>query len=80
MSILFLMLALFFYLIPSIVACSNKKRNSGAITVLNILLGWSGIAWIICLVWAFCRDKEPDIIQVFDKNHPHTLGYVRGRK
>jgi len=77
MSILIIMLLLFFYLIPSVVACSNKKSNAGAIAVLNILMGWSGICWIIALVWACTKDKKPDIVQIFNKEYPHELGYVR---
>ena len=45
------------YLIPSIIATSNKKRNAGAIVVLNVLAGWMFIPWIIALVWACSKDS-----------------------
>jgi hypothetical protein len=45
------------YLIPSWVAMSSGKRNAGAIMVLNILLGWTFIGWVVCLVWAMTIDK-----------------------
>jgi hypothetical protein len=36
--------------IPSIVGA--KHRNFKAILCVNILLGWTGIGWIIALVWS----------------------------
>ena len=44
------------YFLPAIVA--SKKRNYTAILILNLLLGWTLIGWVIALVWATCKDKE----------------------
>ena len=77
MGIIALILIVFFYLLPSIVACSNKKANAGAIVVLNLFLGWSGLGWLVALVWACTKDPQRDIIQVFESSHKGTLGYVR---
>ena len=41
------------YFLPSGIAAARKKRNVGAILALNILLGWTGIGWVVALVWAF---------------------------
>ena len=43
------------YFIPSFIGF--EKRNAGAIFVLNLLLGWTGLGWVIALVWACCRDQ-----------------------
>ena len=80
MGILLLVLAGTLYLLPTIVALNNKKSNSGSIFVLNLLLGWMLIPWVISLVWAVAKDRKPDIVQVFDKSYPDTLGYTRGRE
>jgi hypothetical protein len=49
------MLALFFlYFIPSIAGW--RKRNFGAIFILNLLLGWTVIGWIVALVWGWTND------------------------
>ena len=77
MGILIIILAGFFYLLPSLVALNNKKSNSGAIFALNLLLGWSFIGWVVAFIWAITKDRQPDIVQIFEKNHPHTLGYVK---
>ena len=40
------------YFIPSVIAFSRAHRSKVAILTLNILLGWSGIGWVVALVWA----------------------------
>ncbi len=40
------------YFIPSVVAFLRTHHSKVAILTLNILLGWSGIGWIVALVWA----------------------------
>jgi hypothetical protein len=54
--ILIFFAALFFYLLPSILAIILNHRNVIAIVVLNILLGATLIGWIIALIWALCSD------------------------
>jgi hypothetical protein len=40
------------YMLPWAVAATRGKSNSGAIALLNFLLGWTAIGWIIALVMA----------------------------
>jgi hypothetical protein len=44
------------YFLPAIVG--RRKRNAGAIFVLNLLLGWTIIGWIVALVWACTKDAS----------------------
>lgn len=44
------------YFLPAIVAFARGKRDAGAILVLNLLLGWTAIGWVIALVWALRQD------------------------
>jgi hypothetical protein len=44
------------YFLPAIIAFARSKRDSVAILVLNIFLGWTAIGWIIALVWALKQD------------------------
>ncbi len=46
------------YFLPTIVANLTNKRNTAAIAMLNLLLGWTVVGWIVCLVWALTIDKE----------------------
>ena len=41
------------YMIPGGIAVARSHSNTSSIIVLNLLLGLSGIGWVIALIWAF---------------------------
>ena len=47
------------YFLPTIVASSKNKQNTGAIFALNLLLGWTVIGWILAFIWALTQDANP---------------------
>ena len=49
---------LFLYFAPAITAHQRKTRNRSQVTILNILLGWTGIGWIIACIMAYSPDIE----------------------
>jgi hypothetical protein len=44
------------YFLPAIIALARNKRDTVAILLLNIFLGWTVIGWIVALVWAAKND------------------------
>ncbi|WP_200286529.1 superinfection immunity protein [Pantoea ananatis] len=46
------------YLLPGIIASGRGHLNAGAIWVLNVALGWSGIGWVAALVWSFTNSDS----------------------
>jgi len=46
----------FFYFLPSIIGFASGKANGVAIFVLNLLLGWTLVGWVVSLVWALTKD------------------------
>ena len=44
--------ALALYFLPTIVARNKQRMDTGSIFVLNLLLGWTIVGWIIAFVWA----------------------------
>ena len=56
---LFLLAALALMLTPGFIARARNHRNASAIAVLGVVLGWTGIGWLIALVWAFTDNVEP---------------------
>lgn len=40
------------YLIPVFIAYSRELEKRTILTIINILLGWTFIAWIACMAWA----------------------------
>jgi hypothetical protein len=43
----------FLYVAPTIIAFRRKHHSRWAILMLNFLLGWIGLGWIIALIWSF---------------------------
>jgi Superinfection immunity protein len=46
------LLTLAAYFLPAIVANWRGHHNANAISMLNLLLGWTVFGWIIALIWA----------------------------
>jgi Superinfection immunity protein len=48
------------YILPGMNASFRQPRNrhSAAIWVLTILLGWTGLGWVIALIWSY-MDQPP---------------------
>ena len=44
-----------FYFLPSLIAFLRQHKNRIAIFLLNLLLGWSGLGWVVSLVWSVMR-------------------------
>lgn len=51
--------ALAAYLFPALVAGFREHKNGNSIAVLNLLLGWTLLGWVVALVWAFSAQDEP---------------------
>ena len=54
----FMLLIVFFlaavgYFLPSFVAKARRHKNTMAIFMLNLFLGYSFVGWVVALVWAF---------------------------
>jgi Superinfection immunity protein len=50
------------YFLPTIIAFARSKRDTTAILLLNIFLGWTMIGWIVALVWA-ARNDVPMMVR-----------------
>ena len=44
------------YFLPTILAFARNKRDTSAILLLNLFLGWTMIGWVVALVWAVKAD------------------------
>lgn len=58
LALTLLFMALGFYFLPSIAAWQRGHRSSGGVFILNLLLGWTFLFWVIALAWAFSSDTE----------------------
>jgi threonine/homoserine/homoserine lactone efflux protein len=51
-------LVFFVYFLPTYVAKERDHHQTLAIGVLNLLLGWTGLGWVIAMVWACTAVKH----------------------
>jgi hypothetical protein len=55
--ILVTLMGIFLYFIPSFVAWYRNHRQFNAIFILNFLLAWTIIGWVIALIWSVIKEK-----------------------
>lgn len=68
------------YFLPTIVAVIRGHINSGAIFTLNLLLGWTAIFWIVCLVWSFTNSRPVVVNTTVIRESRDTIYNNRNRK
>lgn len=61
LDLLFFLVALFIYFIPTIVAFARNHANALAIFILNLFLGFTLVGWVIALIWAVYNKEMPKI-------------------
>jgi hypothetical protein len=52
------LIVIFLYLLPAIIVYNKDRKNKLAITWATILLGWTGIGWVIALIWALTTERD----------------------
>jgi cytochrome c biogenesis protein CcdA len=62
--IIFSILGFILYFLPSFIDLIRKHKNFIPIFVLNLILGWSIIFWILALIWSFTDDQQEKIITI----------------
>ncbi|WP_231635259.1 superinfection immunity protein [Luteipulveratus halotolerans] len=50
------------YMLPWAVAVTRNKSNMGVIGLLNFLLGWSFVGWVVSLVMACTSEPAPVVV------------------
>ena len=64
------------YFVPAFIAVLRGHHNAGAIFVLNLLLGWTMLGWVVALVWAATGVNAPPEETAGPAN-PSILGMSR---
>ena len=57
-GVLLLLLGVALYLLPIILAYIREHRNLAAIVVVNLLLGWTVVGWVLCLAWSVIAKED----------------------
>ncbi|MCK4463198.1 MAG: superinfection immunity protein [Candidatus Omnitrophica bacterium] len=61
-----------FYFLPTLIAINRNNVNKLAIGVLNLLLGWTLIGWVIAIVWAFMKTQQSITKESSEKPNANT--------
>ncbi|WJZ27925.1 immunity to superinfection [Serratia phage 92A1] len=52
------MISFCIYFLPTIIAILGLRRNTLPIFMFNLLLGWTGIIWVITFFWALLGSRR----------------------
>ncbi len=50
------------YFVPTIVALIRRHHQTGAVLVINLLLGWTLIGWAVALAMAVSAHRQPQVV------------------
>ena len=53
---LIILVIIFLYFLPTIIATKKKHNKYIPITILNFFVGWTIIGWLVLLIWAVIDD------------------------
>jgi len=55
LEFLLVVLIFAFYFLPTLIAFLRQHKNKLAIFLLNLLLGWTVLGWVVSLVWSVIK-------------------------
>lgn len=50
-----------FYMLPWAIAVTRRKPDATAIALVTLFTGWTGIGWIVGLVWSLKGESQPQL-------------------
>lgn len=63
-TVVFFNLVAALFCAPIIVAIVRRHHNVMPITVVNLLLGWSGVGWVVALAMAFSNPQPAPVVAI----------------
>jgi uncharacterized RDD family membrane protein YckC len=58
-----LIVLLLVYFFPTIVAILRGAKKQAGIVIINLILGWTLLGWVIALVWAVSAETKHEYKQ-----------------
>lgn len=67
-SVIFIM-----YWLPTIVAIMRQAHSALGVFLLNFFLGWTGLGWVLALIWSLAADNRThEVIVRVDRNGDYS--------
>lgn len=76
-ALVLLFVGLMLYFMPTMNAKSRKHPNRSSIFLLNLLLGWTLVGWVVALVWSASAIGPVEQIRVKGDDFPGPDKYQR---
>ncbi|HFN4168276.1 superinfection immunity protein [Enterobacter hormaechei] len=73
-GVILLVIMIVLYLLPALIASIRSHKNSTAIWVLTVILGWTGLGWVVALIWSFTNQNDRTLIV---NNHEVVLSETK---
>lgn len=78
MELLLIAASVAIYFLPNWIASGRNHPNKNSIFVLNLILGWTLVGWVVALVWAFTKLDHPALIAAEDSQLcPHCAETIK---
>lgn len=61
MGFIWMGVAAAFYVLPSIIAFLRGHVNKLAILATNLVFGWTGVGWLIAVIWSLTSGKDATV-------------------
>ena len=59
------------YWLPTIIAIVRQAHSALGVFLVNLFLGWTGVFWILALIWSLAADNRMhEVIVRVDRDHP----------
>ena len=58
--VVLLLIILIIYMLPTVIAYARDVPQRQAITVVNIILGWTLVGWFVTFLWALMAETRAD--------------------
>jgi len=58
----FILFMVLMYWLPTVIVLVRQTPSAIGIALFNFFLGWTGIGWLIALIWALAAHNRPHVI------------------
>ncbi len=77
---IFVLAGLALYFLPSIIAFKCEHTDKHLILILNAVLGWTFIGWILILLWAMTDTKINKVLNIANNDNIDKLSRLADLK
>ncbi len=67
-GLILIVLFIIAYFLPSAVSIIRDHKQTMPIMIVNILLGWTFVGWVIALAWACMEEEKEENVNVQARN------------